>query len=694
MSVKHQCLVFLSFLISFQLQVQAQSPTSAAGRFNIFVKGDATLTSNETEGPIAIGGNLTSNQYQISFNKLHGAFFVKNASIGLAVRGGVKLNSGSLTVNGDNYVKIGDCVPSSSSATNLKVWYKDNNNAESTIRITGTSSQYWDTPNITLNANANTWNPKAGTGVSENQVCENVFGTGSGQIDMDGAFVTMIGKSAQMKALTDNLPIRDQNGNIMSNAPIGPYLDPSVIGNNPKIIVDPNKINVLTVSAAVWEAIKNSNIEKIPAGASLGQSTYSGSFALIVNIVNFPAFAKNKGNSTINFPSFGGLSDSQGSYVIYNFPDATETVTVGGNAQIVGTIFTPQADLIKANNGNINGQVIAKSFIHNQDEVHFWPFLPSLPEDKKITVVAESKCLKDAPWLEYTVTPNYDVTGDVVKIEWLNSEGTVVKEQSSQPLTGKLLFPGASVDGNGKGSAWPGYQYSGGKWVQVTDLTSTIRNAGAKIRVTVNPTQTIDISYPASTASCLTSPPAPPVTALPVTLSSFTARNENCSVQLKWTVTEAKNFSRFVVQRSKDAKSFVSISTIKYDAAEKEYTYTDSPFSTETTPVANCYYRLEQVDTDESVEYSAIRNVAAGTCETRLAVDFYPNPTQNELNVRSFSPVKIVEIFTTDGRLISKVVPSSNQTEVKVDIQAFAQGLYIVNMVNEAGRYSSKILKK
>jgi choice-of-anchor A domain-containing protein len=120
MSFRPLFITLIALIILNLGQANAQSPTSAAQRFNIFVKGDATLSSNETEGPIAIGGNLTSNQYQISFDKQHGVFFVGGASIGLAIRGGVKLNSGSLMVNGDNYIKIGNCSPSDASATTLK----------------------------------------------------------------------------------------------------------------------------------------------------------------------------------------------------------------------------------------------------------------------------------------------------------------------------------------------------------------------------------------------------------------------------------------------------------------------------------------------------------------------------------------------------------------------------------------------
>ncbi|MHA4739313.1 choice-of-anchor A family protein [Dyadobacter sp. MSC1_007] len=693
MSFRPLFITLIALIILNLGQANAQSPTSAAQRFNIFVKGDATLSSNETEGPIAIGGNLTSNQYQISFDKQHGVFFVGGASIGLAVRGGVKLNSGSLMVNGDNYIKIGNCSPSDASATTLKVWYKDNNGAASTIRVTETNKQYWETPNITINANVNTWSPSVSETV--NPACENVFGTGAGQIDMDAAFTTMIKRSMQLKDMSDNLPIRDQNGNIMPSAAMGPYLDPSVIGNNPKIIVDPNKINVLTVSAAVWNKIGNANIEGIPAGPSLGQSSYGGNFGLVINIVDFPTFcAANGGDPRISFPGFGGLNDSQGAYVIYNFPDATKSITLGGNAQISGTIFAPQANIVKDNNGNINGQIIGKSFIHTRDEVHFWPFLPSIPEPvaKKIDVVASSKCLNNAPWLDYAVTPNFDATGMTAKIEWINSEGKVIQEDNDRPLSGSILFPGASLDIDGNGAAWPGWEKDGSKWIEVVDRYGSLRNEGAKIRVTVDPWTIIDITYPASAGTCYTSPP--PATVLPVTLASFTAQNVNCDVELKWKVTEAKNFSHFMVERSTDAKTYNAVARIDYDASQNVYAFKDSPFSSESVPAKYYYYRLQQVDNDKTFEYSAIRSVEAGSCDARLSVDFFPNPTQDQMNVKSFSPVKKIEIFTLGGKQVYQLLPAGNETEIKVNVQAFAQGLYIVSVVNAEGKHSSKVLKK
>jgi choice-of-anchor A domain-containing protein len=697
MFAKPLSLILLASLLALHTgQLQAQSPTSASLGFNIFVKGDVSLNADETEGPIAIGGNLTSNQYQISFNSAHGVYFVKGASIGLAVRGGVKLNSGSLQVNGNNYVKIGQCAADGVTTTNLKTWFKDNNKASTNIRITADNGAGYDqTPNIHINSHPNAWG-SPDVSDSYNPVCDNVFGTDPGLIDMDGAFIKMIKRSNQLKELADNLPILDQNGNPIPGALIGPYLDPNVIGNNPKIRVNPNTINVLTVSAAVWNKIGNSNIEYIPAGPLLGTKTYSGPFGLIINIVDFPTFcANNGGNSTINFPSFGGLSDPQGSYVIYNFPDATNTVTLGGSTPIHGTIFTPQANLIKQNSGNINGQIIAKSYIHNKDEIHFWPFLPLIPEpaEKTISVVASSSCLKNAPYLDYTITPaNFDATGKTAKIEWINSEGKVVQEDNGQPLSGSILFPGAAIDVDGNGIAWPGWVKNGTKWEETDDRNGSLRNDGATIRVTVDPWTIISITYPESAGTCYTSPP--PGSTLPVTLASFTAQNENCNVKLNWAVTESKNFSHFVVQRSTDARTFASVARIDFSESKSDYSFSDSPYASEIAPSKYYYYRLQQVDNDETFEYSAIRSVQAGECDARLSVDFYPNPTQDEVNVKSFSPLKKFEIMTLSGKRIYEAMPGQNQTELKVNVQAFAQGLYIVNVVNAEGKYSSKILKK
>jgi choice-of-anchor A domain-containing protein len=690
--VKHLYLTLLSVITVFNQNVQAQSPTSAAMNFNIFSQGDATLTSHETEGPVAIGGNLTTGQYQISFDSRMGNYFVNGASIALAVGGGVKLASGSLAINGNNYVKIGNCTPGDQSLTKLKVWYRDQNNAASNIRITNSSSGYDANPNININASINTFKPAIDANV--NGVCQNVFGTGTNMIDMDAAFTKLSARSAQLSSMQDNLPIRDQNGNINGNAPVGPYIKRSDIGNNPKIVVDPQKINVLTVSAEVWDGIGNINMEKVPQGYQPGTNTYTGPFGLIINIINFDSFAKQKGNSTMRMPQIGGLASGQGGLVIFNFVDATSIVTLAGNTEINGTILAPQANLVKEGSNNINGQVIAKSLIHKGGEIHYYPFLPSIaepPAPPTLKVSAEPKCKDNAPYLTYEVSGQMSRSTISADIEWINGDGEVIQENKDQPLAGDVLFPGVELTKDGESVAYPGWQKNKGSWEPVDDAFASIVKPGAKIRITAaGPSETLSITYPASTESCRTIP----TVSLPVKISGFSAVKVNCEVQLKWKVTEAKNFSHFVVQRSTDAKNYTSVGQINFVDSENEYRYADSPFSTENAPSKFYYYRLQQVDLDGTIEYSSVRSAAAGTCDSRLVVDFYPNPTQDELNVKSYSPVQSIEIITAGGKKISRTVPGPNQMDVKVNVQGLEQGIYIVNILNSEGKHSSKILKK
>ncbi|PWJ59067.1 putative secreted protein (Por secretion system target)/choice-of-anchor A domain-containing protein [Dyadobacter jejuensis] len=666
-------------------QSVAQSPTAPALKFNIFVKGNTILQSSETEGPVAIGGNLTSNQYQISFDKSLGIFHVGGVSIGLAVRGGVNLNSGSLTINGNNYVKIGNCT----TPTPLKTWYRDNNGAASNIRITKATSGYGSTPNITLNAQANSFG-SAELSDANNPICQNVFGTGSSQIDIDKAFTNLISNSDKLALLADNLPIKDQNGNTIPGAEMGPYKDPSKFGNNPRIVVDPNKINVLTVSAAVWNSIQNINIQGIPNGPSqVGAEVPNKNFGLIINIVDYPAFG-----GTLSFPGFGGLNDSQGSYILYNFPDASSTLTVGGNAQISGTLLAPRANLIKDNNGNINGQVIADQFTHQRDEIHFWPFQPDVPlqEDKTITVTGGSECDNNAPWLNYTITPNYDATGATAKIEWINANDEVVKTETNQPLSGRLLFPGAAIDADGKGIAWPGWTKVDGKWQEIDDANASIKKAGSKIRVTVSPTTTFAISYPESSSTCKTSPPDD--TPLPVKLASYSVEKVNCAAVLQWTVAEAENFSHFEVERSTNATSFVALDEVTYNATQDQYEYIDSPFSKESNQAGNQYYRLKQVDMDGSFEYSTIKAISDRGCAVTSSVAVYPNPAINELTVSSTSNIQKVEVFSMNAARVKSVQPVVAAHQAQIGIGSLPSGTYVMRVVDEQGVTQQKFVKQ
>src|SRR5690606_17526870 len=115
--------------------LRSQNPVSHALGFNVFVENNLELKSNESEGPVAAGGNLTiAGNYQVAIHNA-GNFLVGGQTIGLLIGGKLVFQgNGDLKLN-KGYVKIGDL-------TSAKVWYKDNNNANANIRITKNNGGY------------------------------------------------------------------------------------------------------------------------------------------------------------------------------------------------------------------------------------------------------------------------------------------------------------------------------------------------------------------------------------------------------------------------------------------------------------------------------------------------------------------------------------------------------------------------
>lgn len=92
--------------------------------------------------------------------------------------------------------------------------------------------------------------------------------------------------------------------------------------------------------------------------------------------------------------------------------------------------------------------------------------------------------------------------------------------------------------------------------------------------------------------------------ALPVNLTAFTAENVNNNAVLKWTTAQEENNKGFVIEKSADNKNFDSIgmqmSASPSSTTPRNYRYTDIHFSQDS------YYRLKQLDLNNTVSYSSV----------------------------------------------------------------------------------------
>ena len=123
-------------------------------------------------------------------------------------------------------------------------------------------------------------------------------------------------------------------------------------------------------------------------------------------------------------------------------------------------------------------------------------------------------CLKDAPYIDVTFGSQSQFNGLPATVTFIDLDGNVagtetVTYQASSTI--RLVYPGASVDGAGNPTDWPGWMFVDGQWV--VDPSDARLRDGLTVVIEVNPTATATVSYPPATAACVAGPrttaPAP-----------------------------------------------------------------------------------------------------------------------------------------------------------------------------------------
>ncbi len=139
---------------------------------------------------------------------------------------------------------------------------------------------------------------------------------------------------------------------------------------------------------------------------------------------------------------------------------------------------------------------------------------------KWLDVDATTQCVQDAPWLDYSVDARNltSLTGRTMQVNWLDANGAVVQTDdvaitAEGLVSGRLLFPGSAIDGNGDGVLWPGYRAAlpgeTPDWENLVldpTLPSYGLRAGGSVEFVINPSTTVAITYPPATASCAEAP--------------------------------------------------------------------------------------------------------------------------------------------------------------------------------------------
>ncbi|GEM_PF-1628833 len=165
-----------------------------------------------------------------------------------------------------------------------------------------------------------------------------------------------------------------------------------------------------------------------------------------------------------------------------------------------------------------------------------------------------------------------------------------------------------------------------------------------------------------------------------VNLISFVGNNVNGQNFLRWTTSQERNLSRYVVQRSEDGNNFYPLDSVyakgNSSSQTTRYTYTDK------LPHALEYYRIKMVGNDGHQQYSQpialILNPEAG-----IQANLFPNPVKDRVYLYITTPRFITDrLYITNprGQIVQmrqvELEPGTN--DIALDVSLLRPGAYFL----------------
>ena len=156
---------------------------------------------------------------------------------------------------------------------------------------------------------------------------------------------------------------------------------------------------------------------------------------------------------------------------------------------------------------------------------------------------------------------------------------------------------------------------------------------------------------------------------LPVQLEAFTAERRGADVQLDWLTSSETGASHYEVERSTDARYWISVATVAAaGTSDQRHSYRSTDMA---APTDLLYYRLAQIDLDGTVEYGPVRTVAA--TRTTPVFQVYPNPTEGVMTISPTSDTADpIRVFNAQGQFL-RTLPAGQS---RLDLSDQPAGLY------------------
>jgi hypothetical protein len=177
---------------------------------------------------------------------------------------------------------------------------------------------------------------------------------------------------------------------------------------------------------------------------------------------------------------------------------------------------------------------------------------------------------------------------------------------------------------------------------------------------------------------------------LPVQLADFTVSCVNNEHLIRWNTLSELNCKEFNIEQSIDGINWNTLGQRKGQGT------TSIPVSYEFKPLQRiaCYYRLKQIDFDETYEYSPI--IRAEACNKELvSIQLHPNPSSGNVQIQ-YSGINLSEVASVR---IQNVLGTTSLIQTtafeEINIQQEPAGLYIVSVyMNNGEIHHANLIKQ
>ena len=169
---------------------------------------------------------------------------------------------------------------------------------------------------------------------------------------------------------------------------------------------------------------------------------------------------------------------------------------------------------------------------------------------------------------------------------------------------------------------------------------------------------------------------------LPLHLLSFEVEAQGNTALLRWEIAQ-ETPGVYYVERSQNGLQFETIAE-QNTLGKNLYQFLDLQPLT-----GRSYYRLRKLELDGSVDYSPIRSLLRRDLASTSGLEFFPNPSQGQLQLRwanALPQQQNLHVYNSLGQIMGQWVLEANLQDFQLDLSHLPAGTYWIQLGKETAQ--------